>query len=322
MAVSAAPAIEALRPVRGSLRLIATRWVLAVLAALPGIFAARAVLDESAGRQPWFAMAPDPLPLPQMLEILGKLGPAVPVLMAGVVVAWLVQLLVTAAAVEVLDPRRAPGPVRLWRGTIDTGTRFLWVYLRISLCAVVLLVAWARIVGLVFEKLADRAEVSGWTGTTIIYGLGISRLGLLLAGAGVIGLFAWWSRVIAVCDARRHVRRLATMVIRVCWRRVFQGLILPCVVGALSVLVAAAVLFAWRQSPGTATAWFVFWLGLLLVQAYLWHWRLRTLCLIWGSTGLDDVRATADEPWHVFRRMWRRLRRPSPETPRMGPESP
>ena len=309
MAVNGAPAVEALRPVRGSVRLIATRWVLAILAALPGIFAARAALDDSAGRQPWFADAPDPLPLPQMLEILGQLGPAVPVLMAGVLVAWLVQLLITAAAVEVLDPRRAPGPVRLWRGTFDTGSRFLWIYLRISLCAVVLLVAWARIVGFVFEKLADRAEVSGWTATTIIYGLGISRVTLLLAGAGLIGLCAWWSRVIVVTGGRRYVRRLLTMLVRTCWRWAFQGVIVPCVVGAASVLAAAVVLFVWRQSPGTGTIWFVLWLGLLLVQAYLWHWRLRALCLIWSSTALDDVRATPDESWHVFRRVWRRVRR-------------
>lgn len=315
MAMSAAPAIEALRPVRGSLRLIATRWVLAILAALPGIFAARAALDESAGRQPWFTDAPDPLPLPQLMEILGQLGPAMPVLLAGVVVAWLVQLLITAAAVEVLDPRRAPGPVRLWRGTFDTGTRFLWIFLRISLCAVALLAACARIIGFVFEKLADRAEVAGWTATTIIFGLGISRMALLLAGAGLVGLFAWWSRVIAVGDGRRHVRRLPTMVIRVCRRWTFQGLILPWIVGAASVLVGAAVLFAWRQSPGTGIAWFVFWLGLLLAQAYLWHWRLRTLCLIWRSTALDDVRATADEPWHVFRKVWRRVRRSSTHAP-------
>jgi len=315
MAVNGAPAIEALKPVRGSLRLIATRWMLAILAALPGIFAARAALDDSAGRQPWFADAPDPLPLPQLMEILGQLGPAVPVLMAGVLVAWLVQLLVTAAAVEVLDPRRAPGPVRLWRGTFDTGARFLWIYLRISLCAAVLLVAGARIIGFVFEKLADRAEVAGWSATTIIFGMGISRVALLLAGAGLVGLFVWWSRVIAVGDGRRHVRRMVTMVIRV-WRRwAFQGLILPWVVGAVSVIAAAAVLFAWRQSPGTGTVWFVLWLGLLLAQAYLWHWRLRTLCLIWGSTALDDVRATADEPWHVFRKLWRRVRRSSTPAP-------
>lgn len=309
MAMKAAPAVEALKPVQGSVRLIAARWVLAILAALPGIFAARAALDASAGRQPWFTEAPDPLPLPQLIKILAELAPAVPVLVAGVVVAWLVQLLLTAAAVELFDPRAAPGPVRLWRGTIDTGTRFLWVYLRISVSAAVLLFVGGLIVDAVFEKLADRAEVAGWSGTTIIYGLGIGQMALLLTGAGLVGLCAWWSRVIVVGGGRRYVRRLPTMLVRVCWRWSFQGLILPGTVGMASVLAGAAVLFAWRQSPGTGTVWFVLWLGLLLVQAYLWHWRLRTLCLIWFSTGLDDVRATPDRPWHMFRRIRRRLRR-------------
>lgn len=310
MAVNAAPAIEGLRPVRGSLRLIAIRWALAILAALPGIFAARGALEASAGRQPWFTQAADPLPLPQLGKILYELGPAVPVLVVGVVVAWLVQLLLTAAAVEALDPRRVPGPVRLWRGIFDTGTRFLWVYLRISLCAAVLLLVGGRIVGFVFEKLADHAALGGWTATAIIYRLGIGRVALLLAWAGLAGLFAGWGRVIVIGGQRRYVRRLLAMTVRVWRRRFFQGLVLPWAVGVASVIVGAAVLLAWRQSPGTGTVWFVLWLALLLAQAYLWHWRLRTLCLIWASPGLDDVRATPDGPWHVFRRIGRRLRRP------------
>lgn len=309
MAVTAPPAVEALRPVRGSIRLIASRWVLAILAALPGILAARAALDESAGRQPWFTGAPDPLPLPQLGKILHELEPAVPVLMAGVVVAWVAQLLLTAAAVEALDPRRAPGPVRLWRGVFDTGAGFLWVYLRISLCAAAVLLVGARIAGIVFERLADRADLAGWTAEAIVYRLGIGRVALLLAWAGLTGLFAWWGRVIVIRDGRRYVRRLLTMVVRVCWRWAFQGVIVPWAVGATSVIAGAAVLVAWRQSPGTGGAWFALWLGLLLMQSYLWHWRLRTLCLIWASSGLDDVRATPDEPWHVFQRIARRLRR-------------
>jgi hypothetical protein len=304
--VSGAPAIAALRPVRGSGRLIAVRWALSIAAALPAMLATRATLDQVAGRQPWFTDAPDPLPLPQLVKILGQLGPAVPASVAGVIAAWLATLLVTAAAVEILDPGRAPEPVRLWRSTIDTGTRFLWVYLRISLCAAVLLGLGARGVTSVFEMLANHAKVAGWTAVTIVDVLGVGRVALVLAGAGLVGVLAWWCRVISVGDQRRYVRRLPTMVARVGWLWAAQGVILPWIVGTASLIAGGAVLFAWRQSPGDGTAWFVFWLGLLLAQAYLWHWRLRTLCLIWGSTGLDDVRGTPDEPWHAFRRLRRR----------------
>lgn len=231
MAVKA-PALRALGFAPGSRRLIGARWLLAIVAALPGVLAAGAMLGESAGRQPWFTEAPDPLPLAQMGLMLGEVGGATPVLMIGVVVAWILLLLMTAAAVEAFDPRRPPGPVRLWRGTFDTGARFLWVYLRIAFFAAALIGLWGWLLSFVFGKLLDRAEVTGWSASKIIYGLGISRVLLLLAGAGVIGLLAAWGRVFAVSGNRRHVRRLPTMGIRVCNRFLFQGFIVPLVVGA------------------------------------------------------------------------------------------
>lgn len=315
MAVGAPPAIEALGCIRGSVRLIVARWALAILAALPGVLVARGALNASAGRQPWFTEAPDPLPLPQLVKVFGEMGAGVAVLLAGVALAWLVHLMLTAAAVEVLDPRRAGGPVRLWRATFDNGTRFLWVYLRISVCAVVALVAWARILSWVGERLADRGEFGSWSAATLFW-LFLGRVALLLAGAGAIGLCAWWSRVMVVGTRRHHVRRLPAMAFRVCRRWCFQGFVLPWVVGGASLLAGATVLFKWRQSPGTGGVWFAIWLALLLAQAYLWHWRLRTACLIWGSTGLNDVRSTPDQPWHIFRRIRQRLRRPPEPAPR------
>lgn len=308
MAVSG-PAVDALRGAPGSARLVLTRWLLAIAAAAPGLLAARGALEGSAGRQPWFADAPDPLPIRQLTALLRDLGPAVPVLAAGVVVAWLAQLLLTAAAVEVFDPRRPSAPVRLWRRTFDTGTRYLWPYLRVTLAALVLLAVGARLVGVVFEALRDRGELAGWSAQTIVFTLPALRLACLVAWAGLVGLLAWWARVIVVSGDRRRIRRVLPMALRAWWRWPVQGVLLHLAVGAATLAVGAGVLGLWRQSPGHGVGWFVAWIGVLLAQAYLWHWRLLTLSLIWGSADLDDVRATPDEPWRVVRRLAARLGR-------------
>ena len=99
------------------------------------------------------------------------------------------------------------------------------------------------------------------------------------------------------------------IVPRVLWRSPVQGFLVYWVLGAASVLVGAWVLVAWRQSPGVATGWFVLWLLLLLVQAAVWHWRLRTLSLIWSMRHFDDQREKPDAPWGVFRWFKSRLRR-------------
>jgi hypothetical protein len=303
-----APAVQAVRPVPGSARLIVLRWVLSILAALPAIAAARGALSAAA-KEPWFTEAPDPLPLPQFFGVLGEIGPAVPVMLIGVFLTWLFHQLHTASAVEILDPGREPGKVRLWRTMVDTGWRYLLIYLRVSLFALVFLLLGARILSVVFDRLGERGVVEGWTGKTLILTLPIAHALLLLAWAGIVGAAAWWSRVILLRGGRRYVRRMLTIVPRVLWRSPVQGFLLHWVLGAASVLVGAAVLVSWRQAPGVATGWFALWLVLLLVQSAVWHWRLRTLSLIWSMRQFDDLREKPDAPWGVFRWFKARLRR-------------
>ena len=132
------------------------------------------------------------------------------VLLFGVVLAWLFNQLLTAAAVEILDPGRESGKVRLWRTMVDSGWCHLRVYLRISLFALVFLALGGRVLSGVFDRLNDWGVVAGWTGKTLVYTLPIVHLLLLLAWAGVVGACAWWSRVIIVRGGRRYVRRLLT----------------------------------------------------------------------------------------------------------------
>ncbi len=56
---------------------------------------------------------------------------------------------------------------------------------------------------------------------------------------------------------------------------------------------------------------FALLLVLLLVQSAVWHWRLRTLSLIWSMRHFDDLREKPDAPWGVFRWLKSRLRRRS-----------
>jgi hypothetical protein len=314
-----APLIQAVSPVRGSVRLIALRWALSILAALPAIAAANAALSESVGKEPWFTEAPDPLPLPQFFGVMGEIGSLVPVMFIGVVVAWLFHQLLTAAAVEILDPAREPGRVRVWRTMMDTGWRYLLVYLRVSLVALVFLFLGARVLSVVFEQLAERGVIEGWTGKTLVLTLPIAHGLLLLAWAGLVGGCAWWSRVILLRGGRRYVRRMLTLVPRAIWRSPVQGFLLHWLLGAASLLLGAAVLFAWRQAPGVATGWFALWLALLLVQSAVWHWRLRTLSLIWSLPALNDLRDKPDAPWGVFRWFKSRLRRRAAASPPVSP---
>ena len=69
---------EALKPTRGTIRIVGLRWVLWIVSALPGVLAARATLESSVTNRPYFTDAADPLPLSHFGAALGELGAAVP----------------------------------------------------------------------------------------------------------------------------------------------------------------------------------------------------------------------------------------------------
>ncbi len=303
-----APLIDGIKPVHGTLRLVGVRWVVSILAALPATMAAKGALSTAATR-PWYTEAPDPLPLPQFFGVMGELGAVMPLVVVGAIVAWLAHQLLTAAAIEILDPARGAEPIRLWRAMVKIGWRYLLIFLRVSLFALVFLLIGSRVLSWIFDGLAERGAVQGWTGKTLVLTLPILHGLLLLAWAGIVGAWAWWSRVILLHGRRRYVRRMVGIVIRTVWRSPLQGFVAHWILGIASVLAGAAVLFAWRQSPGVATGWFLLWLLLLLVQAFVWHWRLRTLHLIWACSSFDDLRARPDAPWGVFRWIRKRLPR-------------
>jgi len=302
--------IEALKTVPGSRRLIAVRWLITVLAALPGMIGAGAALGDVFARRPFFADASDPLPLVEFFTLLGRIpGSAWAALALGLLLAGLANLLLTAGAVEILDPARSAGKVRVWRAAVDTGGRFLWRYLRVSLLALVLVAVGAGLLGKGFTRIAEHGEVARWSGYSLSVALPLTRGLVTLAWASLVGVCAFWLRVLLVADERRLLRRLLPVVPRICWRHAWQAMLLHWLLAMGSVLVGAQILYAWRQSAGGAWWWFTLCLAVLLLQAGIWHWRVRLCRLLWANTDVDDLRARADEPWHLWRRIYRRLHR-------------
>ncbi len=307
------PALEALRTVTGSARLVLARWLLTVLAAVPGVLVGQGALAESVGTRPWFTEAPDPLPLPQFFGMLGEAGSVVPVMLVGVVLGWVCLQLLTAAAVEILSSGPGAARVKVWRTMIDVGGRHVLAYLRVSFFAFVLLAIGARLLAVVNGRLADRAAIEGWTLETTILVQPAAFALALLAWAGLVGVCAWWGRVIVARDGRRYVRRLLPVVPRLLVRYPVSGFLLHWLLSTLFVLAGAATLVGWRQAPGTAIGSMSIWLALLGLQAGVWHWRIRLLGLIWSDQRQDDLRARPDASWRVVRHLRDRLRRnPTP----------
>lgn len=311
----------------GSLKLIFARWLLGIVAMLPGTLAGISALSTGPAADPYFSDAPQPLPLLVFIEFVGRLPGAMWGLLAlGAIVAWLANQWLTAGAATILD-RHLAGRPRVWRTTIDVGKQYLGRYLRVAAFAGVWLVIALALTGRAFDWLADHGTLAGWSGETLLLTLPITRALVLLAVASAVGAAGLWCRVILVRGARRCVRRLHQVVPRLAWRAPVQGFLLPMLLSAFSLVAAALVVFAWRQSgAGALGLWLPIWLAVLLGQAYVWHWRLR-ICVELAEAGLATAWSTVpDTPWHVFRRLWQFLKRrlgrlraaghaPAPETP-------
>jgi hypothetical protein len=128
----------------------------------------------------------------------------------------------------------------------------------------------------------------------------------------LVGVFAWWCRVIVIADERRRVRRLWSVVPRLWLRRPVGALLAHFILALAALLGGAGVLFAWRQSPAGAVGWTLLWLVVLAGLSLLWHWRLRAGRLLWSSPDLIDLRTVPDAPWRLPSRLFGKLRRRRP----------
>jgi hypothetical protein len=274
--------LAALLPVRGSLRLVVIRWLVSILAALPAVVVAFESLRECVARQPWFTEAPVPFPLAEQLAFLARIPGALwAALAASALLGFVGHLVVTAGALEVLDP------ARVRRGVLTTlleaGSRYLWVFLRIALIAGICLVLGQRLLGLVFERLCDYGELHDWTDETVRIWLRGARFGLMLLGATLIGVMAWWLRVVVVATDRLSAVGALGGALRMGRRHPFQAICFQALLSLVALGVGGAVLVLWRQAATGHVQWAALWLAALFVQAVLWHWRLRASLILWKS---------------------------------------
>ncbi|MFQ5350914.1 MAG: hypothetical protein ACE5EG_10770 [Thermoanaerobaculia bacterium] len=302
------PWSEGLRLAPGSGKLMTLRWLLFVAAALPGLATGIGDIGESLANRPYFAEAPDPLPLLPLFRMLGRLpGSVWGMLGLAAVVAWLGNLLLTAGAVAIFGTARGDRPL-VWRTIFEAGTRSLWAYLRIALTALVLAALGARLIGAISDQLMDHATAALWTLHSKFL-LQVARGLATLCWLTLVGVFAWWCRVILVADERRRVRRLWTVVPRLWRRRPLAALVGHFLLALAALLAGTGVIVAWRQSTAGALGWSLLWLLVLAGLSFLWHWRLRAGRLLWSSPELLDLRAVPDAPWGLPRRVLVRLRR-------------
>ncbi len=302
------PWLTGLRPVPGSVQLMALRWLLFVVAALPGLAAAVAAIGQSIGNRPYFTEASDPLPMIPLIRLVDHLPGAVwAALVSTAAVAWLGNLLLTAGAVTLFGTTRGGRP-RVWGTVFEAGTWSLWAYLRIALVALVLAAVGTRVIATLAERLLEHGQQAYWTMRAQFLLQSLRGLATL-CWLTLVGLFAWWCRVIVIADERHRVRRLWTVVPRLWWRRPFSALGAHFLLALGALLAGAGVLFAWRQSAGGAVVWTLAWLAVLAGLSFLWHWRLRAGRLLWSSPELIDLRAVPDTPWRLAKTLRSRLRR-------------
>jgi hypothetical protein len=250
-----------------TLRVILIRWFIYVFAALPGLMALRGQLDEAVGKRPWFQDAEMPLDMLNVTLVAAELSDGAGLLMLCALLAWFLQLIWLAGAVRVLDPNAES------RKVLASGRPFLWRYLRIAFFALLAILVVHVGTKAVFESLATSAELQGKPLDVSIFDLNMWRGAILFFLFTLIGVFVFWARVITAATDEHKLRRVPRKILRVFRRHIGSALLLQFLAVTVVLALQAVALYAWRQAGG-GTAWYLAWLLLLLVAAWVWQWRV------------------------------------------------
>jgi hypothetical protein len=268
--------LATLRPARASLRVTLARWLLWIATPLAGVRAARETLESSIAREPYFADPSAALGIVHLVSLARRLWPALLALALGAGLAWIVLQLLTAGALLRLE-RGRPERTSLWRAIWDGGSRALFPYLRIALSAALLSGLGALALARTFGWLEDHGERAGWTGKTLMRDLPLARVLLTALWISLVGVFAFWLRVLVARERRPRVRVAARGALRLCLRRPLAVLAFHWSVAVATLVVQGAVLLAWQAAaePAPPGRWLGLWLVVLFASAYAWQWRLR-----------------------------------------------
>ena len=262
--------IDLLKPTAGTWRVIGARWLLYMLAMLPGTLSLSRHLNETIGTRSWLQELQPPLDTLSLKFVMAQLSDGVGLLMAGVFVIWLLQLVWLGGSMRVLDPR-APG---VQTKVFANGWQYLARFLRIAIFALIATLVLQFLISKIFGALSARAETQPWSVYDAYIGLNQWRVFVMFVALNLVGLIGFWARTIAVVDERTDTRRLL-------WPAVKQLLHKPVAAFAAQFLLVCAVLaiqatalWCWRQSA-SGSLWFGGWALLQLATAYVWQLRIR-----------------------------------------------
>ena len=130
------------------------------------------------------------------------------------------------------------------------------------------------------SPISKLGETRGWSAKATHIDLPLWTALVALAWASAVGVYAFWSRVVIVVERRRSVLGVIPTLMDLTLSRPLAFMAFHWLLSVVSLAVASWVLVAWRQSPSGPGAWFVLWLAVLLLQSFVWHWRLRVCRLI------------------------------------------
>ncbi len=302
--------------------LVAARFAMMALAAAVGALAIRGDLTGNIGRSPWFADAPDPLPLQQFMAVWGQIprqgiGTAMAAALFSVLVGWFL----TAGVVDLLTHGRREGEP-LNRQVGAAGSFGLLPFLRVALLGLAFHGSLIGATAIVFDRLVDHGYLAGWSGKTLGRDLPLIRLGVTVAAMHLVGVFAFWCRVVIVADRRRYVRRVIGLVLSLGWRAPLRGFAAHLVLGLSLTLADGYLIVAWRQSALPTDRWLAAWLLMLAVASIVWAWRFHTAVLLWTSSRCDDLRGVPDAPFGIVGWIRDRFSRPGPPVAPAWPDEP
>lgn len=262
--------IDMLRPTAGTWRVVVSRWLLYMLATLPGMMSMSRHLNDTIGVRPWFQDLQTPLDMVSTKFLLAELGDGVALLAAGVFVVWLLQLVWLAGSIRVLDPNRP----EIHKKVFSNGWSFLGRFVRIAVFAAIALFAMQWSISKGFGVLSARAETEAWSVYDGYVTLTQWRISALFVAFTLVGLIAFWVRIYAVTQDRRDLRRLPWQVMKLIVRRPLSAMLWQFALVCAVLFTHAIALVCWRQSSNDGL-WFGLWVLLLLLTAFIWQLRIR-----------------------------------------------
>ena len=263
--------VELCKPVKGTWRVVMSRWGLYVFAMVPGLFVLTGELNESVGLRPYFQNLQLPLDIVDAYLLAAELfGGGTTILLLGVAVIGVLQLVWLGGATLLLNSADNQAKQKLFR----PGWQFLGRYVRIAIFSLVVVIAAHMGIKSLFAMLSARSEVEDWAFQTSMIGLNVWRAGVLFVALTLIGTFAFWVRIITVAENRRDLRRLPMIVIRLFLRRPVAVLLFQFAAIALVLSLQAVALVCWRQSSG-GLLWPLLWVVTLFFTSWVWQVRIR-----------------------------------------------